>query len=451
MSLLSSLTEEKIWAGLGNCLAALIPVRAWRQKARFFLSKYFRGLVYQKRIKEYKEIVAIIKKRVEHGEKIRVVFLVVFDCVFPSANVFEELMKHDDFETAVYVIPDTSRGEEHMASVFDKTFFSLKQKYGDRIYPGWDSVNNEFIDIIKDSDIVFFSNPYDHMVHKLHGLQSCNRKKVLPIYIPYAIPVTKFSAEQLKVNFSNCVWKNFVDTQLSLNEYSMSQTIKGENVVVTGYPKLDKLNCYGKKSILSRRRILICPHHTVVRVGSLKLSNFIRFSDFFLSLFKKYSDIDFIFRPHPLLWYNLVAAQVWSQNQVDCYLEKVFSFANVKYDDSSDYIEEFALSDAIIHDCGSFTAEYLYTGKPCCFMLNSWDVLERGFSQNGCIYLNNYYKAFSQDDITQFIDETVIKGIDPLKSSREHFFRTVLEENFSIASSNIKNYLQQELGRVSPQ
>ncbi|WP_180546637.1 hypothetical protein [Campylobacter devanensis] len=37
--------------------------------------------------------------------------------------------------------------------------------------------------------------------------------------------------------------------------------------------------------------------------------------------------------------------------------------------------------------------------------------------------MDNYYKAFNKDDILNFIDNVVIKGIDPMKNQRDQFLK----------------------------
>lgn len=66
---------------------------------------------------------------------------------------------------------------------------------------------------------------------------------------------------------------------------------------------MDKLASIEYKN-KTRKQILLCPHHTI-NTKELDLSNFLTYSDLFLELPQLYPDVDFIFRPHPLLKYNL--------------------------------------------------------------------------------------------------------------------------------------------------
>lgn len=115
-----------------------------------------------------------------------------------------------------------------------------------------------------------------------------------------------------------------------------------------------------------------------------------------------------------MLKYNLT--KYWGDSKTNKYYDQIAAYSNAIYDNSEDYLETFANSDAMIHDCGSFTAEYLFTNKPCCYMLKNLDDINKIFLPMGQKCLDNYYKAFNKNDILNFIDNVVIKGIDPMKN-----------------------------------
>lgn len=61
--------------------------------------------------------------------------------------------------------------------------------------------------------------------------------------------------------------------------------------------------------------------------------------------------------------------------------------------------------------------------------------------------LDNYYKAFNKDDILNFIDNVVIKGIDPMKNQRDKFLKE-LRLNYPNAGKRIVEYIKQEIVSV---
>ena len=110
-------------------------------------------------------------------------------------------------------------------------------------------------------------------------------------------------------------------------------------------------------------------------------------------------------------------------------LSHMTAVPNMVYDTSGDYFELFANSDAMIHDCSSFIGEYLFTGKPCCYMLKSMKDIKKVMNPMGVKCMENYYKAFDRKDILKFIDDVVVAGQDPMKEARERFCQEELKFN----------------------
>ena len=129
--------------------------------------------------------------------------------------------------------------------------------------------------------------------------------------------------------------------------------------------------------------------------------------------------------------------EYWGQKKLDSYLAKLKAFKNVTYQEGGEYFETFVNSDGILHDCGSFVAEYLYTDNPCCFMLKDSATNENNFALLGKECLKHYYQAFNESDIIDFIENVVIKGNDTKKAQRIKFAKEVLRVNFPNVADKI--------------
>ena len=116
------------------------------------------------------------------------------------------------------------------------------------------------------------------------------------------------------------------------------------------------------------------------------------------------------------------------------YIEKIKQNGMI-YSVGGDYFDIFVNSDAMIHDCSSFVVEYLYTGKPCCFMAKK--NYKKIFSVLGKSCLENYYLAFDKEQITDFIENVVINGNDKLKKKREIYAKENLALNYPNVSKKI--------------
>lgn len=90
----------------------------------------------------------------------------------------------------------------------------------------------------------------------------------------------------------------------------------------------------------------------------------------------------------------------------------------------------------------TFLAEYFYTKKPQCYILQNEDTLDSEYLDFGKRFFNYVYKAFSGDDICSFIDNVVIAGNDPLKNERIKFAEEVVMVNHPHVSQFIVDYFK---------
>jgi hypothetical protein len=304
------------------------------------------------------------------------------------------------------------------------------------------------IDYTSQIDIAFFPNAYDSLTEKAFTPSYFLDKNILTAYIHYSFPLTKFSSTVIKKHLYRYFWKLFVPTKHHLKEFKKHDSTTAQNVVVTGYPKMDDL-AHQKIHQRNRKKIIIAPHHTVTNWKDLQLSNFLQYADFFLQLPKMYPQIDFIFRPHPLLITQLRKKEIWGEDKTDLYLNQMKKNQNVIYSDGGEYFELFANSDGIIHDCGSFLAEYLFTDKPACYILKNKRALKKWFLPIGQLCIKHSYQAFNKNDILTFINEVIIKENDPLKKKRLEFAERELKINYPQATLVALNYIKQQLMKES--
>lgn len=125
------------------------------------------------------------------------------------------------------------------------------------------------------------------------------------------------------------MWKLFLPNKFDMETYEESEDNKG-NAMVIGYPKMDGLRKDEKRQ-RERKKIMVCPHHTILDNADISLSNFLRYYEIFLELPELYPNIDFVFRPHPLLKKQLIINGVWREAEVDEYFEKISQKENIEY------------------------------------------------------------------------------------------------------------------------
>jgi len=401
------------------------------------LSIKYRSIRYKKLIDltyaHYAEVEQKIKQR--DNAPLRVASYVVFDSSFGAYDLFD-LMFADakTYSAKIVIVPDVARGISHQKEQYEKTKKFFLNKYGEaNVLDGWNPETDEYIDYSDNFDVIYLANPYDAMVHKLHGIGYLSTKEVLPIYISYGCMPDNYGCKVIMPKLEiSLFWKVFADNKMSYKDYKKYELAKGRNVVLSGYAKMDSLIKFSERNS-EKKRIIIAPHHTVNDPG-FPLSNFLKYSDYFLKLPEMYPHIDFIFRPHPLLFTNMVNAGFWTNEQVEEYIAAIQK-AGMVYSVGGDYFDIFVNSDAMIHDCSSFVVEYLFTGKPCCFMAKK--NYKKIFATLGNSCLKNYYLAFDEQKISEFIENVIISGKDELKEKREAYAKEYLALNYPKVSQKI--------------
>ena len=386
----------------------------------------------------YKEVEERIRNR---GDKpLRFASYVVYDSTFGAYGLMDLMLANPQkYSPKIIICPDVARGEHQLKEQYKKTKDFFVRKYGSEyVIDGYDEATGAFKDVSDQFDVIYCANPYDAMVDKVHGVQYLSKKNVLPVYMSYGCMPDHYGCEIIMPMLEiSLFWKVFADNKFSFADYKKYELYKGKNVCLSGYAKMDDLAKFDRRTDSAKKRIIIAPHHTINN-QALPLSNFLKYSDFILELPKKYPEIEFIFRPHPLLFVNMVNEGFWTKKQVDEYIEQVQK-NGIIYSVGGDYFDVFINSDAMIHDCSSFVVEYLYTGKPCCFVAKT--NYKKIFSELGKSCLENYYIAFDKQQIMNFIENVIINDNDSLKEKRTVYAKNYLAINYPNASKEVLNQI----------
>ena len=383
-----------------------------------------------------------VRQKIENHSKVNVCFTVAMASMFPAKQLFEKMICDDLFNPFVLIIPDVRFGKDKIAASQLRCRDEMLKSYSEgyiRLVP----LENDIFDICKDVDIVVPSLPYDVSIDK-YNMKNFHKNGKLSILINYGFFRSVFDRKIFNLCSYSSYWKVFLETEYNLAEYRKYSLSKGKNAVLSGYCKMDSYKEMEKKNGIV---IMISPHHSVEGGFNpyLKLSNFIKYADLFLALPGKYPNITFIFRPHPALFLTLEKPSQWGKKKADNYLIKMKSYQNVIYSEQADYFQDFALSDGIIQDCGSYLVEYFYTKKPCCYMLKTKSDIDEEFTELGKLCLENCYIAYEEQHIIEFIDNVIINKQDPKKQSRERFAEEKVMFNYPNATDAIVHELKREL------
>lgn len=283
------------------------------------------------------------------------------------------------------------------------------------------------ISAMRRADIIFYPQPYGD----LYGNQLDNRyyRQQLLCYVPYG--VCTFSTQwAFNTALHNQAWRIYCESEFHRGEYQRLAFNRGVNVVVVGTPLADAfLHPTGKEAwkpqACKKKRIIWAPHFSIAADG-LHRNGFLWMADLMLELAKSYADrVQFAFKPHPRLLSMLYEHPEWGVQRANDYYAQWASMPNTQYE-SGAYADLFAESDAMIHDCGSFTVEYLFTRNPVMFVSSDVTSAVGAVNDFGRKAFEQHYIGSNDDDIKHFIDDVVLMGRDPKREDREAYFQSYL-------------------------
>lgn len=364
---------------------------------------------------------------------LKVLFIVIHSSVFKSLNVLREMINDKTFEPIIMVNPYTLKDKESMIEQIEEEFEHIKNmNLPVQIISSYKKESDSWVNIKEEinPDIVFFTNPHKLTYYEYYEELFIN---YISYYVPYSHQISNYGNYYPQYNqlFHNAVFKIFTPHKDDLIIHQKYSDNKGINVEVTGYPATEKLIDKNyvpvdvwKPQKKKKIRIIYAPHHTF-NYQELPLSTFLRYSEFMKNLVEKYKDeVQWVFRPHPLLKEKLIKYKDWGEYKTKKYWEFWEEHPNCQISEGGEYIDLFLTSDAMIHDCGSFLAEYLYVNKPVLYLVANSNIKEY-FNSFGLKAFEACYHAYKEEDIDNFIKSLIEGKKDVKKTVREKF----LEEN----------------------
>ncbi|MCG9910017.1 MAG: CDP-glycerol glycerophosphotransferase family protein [Flavobacteriales bacterium] len=393
------------------------------------------------KIKKTKQKQATFLQHIKSNKKIRVAFFTIHSSVWKYDELYNLMVKSEKYEPLLFICPVVNKGKEEMLVQLEKTKLFFESK-GYKTINTYNKSDDTYLDIKKEynPDIIFYTNPYDTLIyHKYNIYHFLDR---LTCYVPYSYMVLNHDWAY-NLPFHNLCWKLFYPNEIYQSTAKEKMVNKGRNIVVTGYPKSDEFLEYETLdfSIWKNKdfkKIIWSPHHTIEEHTDFQNSNFLELSEFMVNVCLKYqNEIEIAFKPHPLLKIKLYNHSKWGPKKTDDYFNKWKTMPNSIVQED-DYVNLFKTSDALIHDCASFTVEYLHVNKPALYICNQ--NTEGYFSEIGKRAFDCHYKSNSIEDITHFIEQVVLKEDDIKETERTEFFNQYIYK-YKNASQAILDHL----------
>lgn len=395
-----------------------------------------------------------LRSKVNNGHKINVVF--IFYKSYWVYDMLYYLFENDDlFNVTVVITPYMNNLTNMELEEYDDMYTYFKNR-GFNIIKGYDEKTNKTIDLelVCSPDIVFYGVDWINAFPKFLRLDYISQSALI-CYVPYSFTVSQL----LDSHFMNSElirksWKFFCPTEFHKQRIidKNINNIDPGKLIVSYYPKIDAFflnktddSKYWERSYDSKgnikKRIIWAPHWTISN-SLLNYSTFLDNYDFFYNYAKENPDIEWIFRPHPLLKGTIIQSGMMSAEETDHYYQKWEDLPNAKYYYGTDYASMYKYSDAMITDSGSFIGEYLLCNKPGLKL----DRNTQKYNDFAQLMLNYWYNCNGDDfeNIEKFINEIVISENDSLKKERSIFVRNhMLPKDNLTASEMIFNYIKE--------
>lgn len=372
-----------------------------------------------------KRFVASLKNK----PKITVAFFLQSPSVWKYDSLYRLFERSERFEPVVVICPFNV----HLSYDRSETQNVMKQseefvkKLGYRYIQTFDSEHNKWLDIkrVLNPDVIFYTKPYKDTLPQYHIYKFPDR---LNCYIQYGFTCINIFRMNYNLPFYNLLWRFFVETEYQLGFSQQYQTCGGKNTQVVGSLGMETLMLPDYKPVdvwklqpKRKKRIIWAPHHTVDYL--FNFSNFFTYCDFMFEMAEKYKDeIQIAFKPHPVLKFKLI--NLWGNERTEAYYQRWRDLPNGQLEEGY-YADLFLTSDAMIHDCASFTAEYLHTRKPTMFIVKDEHTADH-WNSFGLMCFNLHYHANRPAEVEEYIKNVVIAGNDPKAAERDDFYRNYL-------------------------
>lgn len=290
-------------------------------------------------------------------------------------------------------------------------------------------------------DIIFYQQPYQGIYND--PVEWKNNADALLVTAPYCIPITRL-ADFLNQRLFITAWRYYVPTSIHQEVIRRKADNYGRNTVVSGEllaPRLLSPPVSDPwKEIddgLQRKRIIWAPHFSINNQKLFERPDFNWSHTVMMRIATELADkVQIAFKPHPRLLTEMYAHPDWGKERADEFYAFWQNGKNTQLV-TGEYLDLFKTSDAMIHNCGSFTAEYMWMDKPVGYLTTDIAKICNELNDFGLRCQEGHYTLSSADDIERFIRRTVIEGDDTLRLTRHRLMAEVLNPDGAPSAAEI--------------
>lgn len=275
-------------------------------------------------------------------------------------------------------------------------------------------------------DIMYIHNPYDQynkitMIEPRFFTKELKKSGGILVYVPYYILGHAIRYEDMSFECANMgvVYSDFIIMQCENQKKAYEfWGVPEKRLLSLGSPKIDAVLKSSKKtyditekwkSVLKDKKVIL--FNTSIRSSTQDGQWLGKMIERVKTVLRR-ENFALIWRPHPLLW-DAIQENANEKKQYQNLIDMIQNAPNAIMDDSDNARAAMQVSDAMISDLSSLTAEYTFTGKPAYILMGKSAYRQY---QVFCDYFSNYF----QEDGCQLEDflEMVANGTDEKRDER---------------------------------
>lgn len=366
-----------------------------------------------------------------------------FLCQYVSAwnklkPIYSAMMNDKRFECCVICLPSRINNSNYEGSIQepnDTYIWYKKQGYTNIIdtFQG----NNKWLDIkTLNLDYLFIQRPYDNFLP--HQYQAGKLSEFTRIcYISYGMTMTKeITRITLNRHFFRYVYFFFAENEFikrfNVEQLWLSHALRLQYTISCGYTGL--IPFFECKCCSDNQKITILWTPRWTTDLSLGGSNFFKYYDFFIIYaYKNSRKMQFIFRPHPLMFSNFLKTGEMNEGKIKSIRQEVNESNNIEFDSNQEYVDTFRRADVLVSDISGIMPEYFVTGKPLVYCRSNMFLTLHEFTEKllkGCYIVDN------EEELRKVLDD-LAEGKDPLYSIRQKIIKELFGDDIKGISKRI--------------
>ena len=385
---------------------------------------------------------------IRRKDKIKIAFVLHDPAIWCGDELYNYFARDERFETTIFLCLRTDKSAD---ALVQKDFWHGVEQIKQR---GLNVVALSNVDsVVPEQDVLIFLTPYFAVLPSAFHPENLT-PKTLVTYVPYAFEIVQFDITNHWI--FHVAWQMFFTSTMVLELYDRNCSVGMPRGIYSGYPRADvffdskaRFQFAWKVARPDAKKIIWAPHWSIN--SDALYATFQWNFKFMYEFAKAHPEISWVVKPHPNLFFSAVQAGIFpSAAAFEDYLQKWNDLPNAQVYTGVYYQSLFVTSDGLIHDCGSFTAEYQYMQKPMIYLRRD----TQKFNEIGKEILNVSYCVDGQDldAIAATIQRVFIEGDDYKSAERQKIFDKYLnypKANGMLASEFIYRSIADALKEMS--